>query len=113
MTEHRPNRYVILAMWGFFWSVTGGALAFWVGGLIWPGGLRGLIAALGPGAVAILLSLHIPAAIVGILLWQWRRSGLGPRTRVALEAATVYFCLCVLLGIFMNVLLVQLLGDRF
>lgn len=113
MSEHVPNRYLLMALSGFFWAMAAAALAFWIGGLVWPGGLRGLIASLSAGAVAIFLSLHIPAAIVGILLWQWRRHAMPPRRRVMLEAATLYFGLAVLFGIFMNYLMVSLFDDLF
>jgi hypothetical protein len=44
-------------------------------------------------------------------LWQWERHRLRPLTRVALEAATVYFCLAVLVSIFFNLLATTIL-DR-
>jgi peptidoglycan/LPS O-acetylase OafA/YrhL len=69
------------------------------------------MAALGPEAVATLVALHIPAAIIGILLWQWTRHDLPARKRVLLEAATLYFGLAVLLGIFLNYLLVAAMQD--
>ncbi|MBF9057853.1 hypothetical protein HKCCSP123_01535 [Rhodobacterales bacterium HKCCSP123] len=111
MPEHQPPAALILAMAGVFWLVAAAALLFWLGGLLWPGGLGGLMAALGPGAVATLVTLHIPAAVMGILLWQWTRHALSMRHRVLLEAATLYFCLAVLLGIFLNYLLVAALQD--
>jgi hypothetical protein len=111
MSEHQPPAALLVAMAGVFWAVAAASLLFWLGGLLWPGGLSGLMAALGPGAVATLVTLHIPAAIIGILLWQWTRAGLSPRRRVLLEAATLYFALAVLLGVFLNYLLVSAMGD--
>ncbi|NKX42971.1 hypothetical protein [Roseicyclus persicicus] len=111
MSEHTPNPVLVRAMTGFFWAMAASALAFWVGGVVWPGGLRGLIAALGPGLVAGFGALHIPAAIAGILLWQWQRHGMPARRRVLLEAATAYFGLAVVLSIFLNFLLVTSLDS--
>ncbi|MHA7886107.1 MULTISPECIES: hypothetical protein [Roseicyclus] len=111
MSEHQPPAALLMAMTGIFWAVAAASLLFWLGGLLWPGGLSGLMAALGPGAIATLVTLHIPAAIIGILLWQWTRAGLSPRRRVLLEAATAYFILSVILGIFLNYLLVSAMGD--
>jgi hypothetical protein len=91
----------------FFWTMSGAALLFWIGGVLWRGGLSGLMASLGPGAVALFGALHIPAAVVGILLWQWERRAMPTRQRVLLEAGTLYFMLAVLLGIFLNYLLIS------
>lgn len=111
MSEHKPPRALLLAMIAFFWVMSAAALLFWIGGLLGSGGLTGLMAALGPGATATLIALHIPAAVVGILLWQWTRHALPVRRRVLLEAATLYFILAVLLGIFLNYLLVAAMQD--
>ena len=111
MPEHTPNPILVRAMAGFFWAMSGAALAFWMAGVIWAGGLRGLMASLGPGAVALFGALHIPAAICGILLWQWRRHAMPLRRRVMLEGATLYFGLAVLFGIFLNYLLVSTMGS--
>jgi hypothetical protein len=111
MPEHQAPAALLLLMAGTFWAVAVASLAFWVGGLLWPGGLPALMAALGPEAVATLVALHIPAAIIGILLWQWTRHDLPARKRVLLEAATLYFGLAVLLGIFLNYLLVAAMQD--
>lgn len=107
MSEHTPNRVLVMLMIVFFSGMSGSALAFWLAGAVWPGGLQGLIASLGPGTVAIFATLHIPAAVAGILLWQWKRHGLPRRQRVVLEAAVLYFILAVLLGMFLNYLLVS------
>ena len=109
MREHTPNPVLVMLMTLFFWAMSACALAFWIGGVIWRGGLQGLIASLGPGTVAVFATLHIPAAIVGILLWQWKRHGLARRPRVLLEAAVLYFMLSVLIGMFLNYLLVSAL----
>lgn len=111
MPEHTPNPILVMAMSAFFWAMSAAALLFWLGGVIWTGGLNGLVASLGPGAVAVFGAFHIPAAITGILLWQWRRHSLPPARRVALEAATLYFCLTVLLSMFLNHLLASMLDD--
>jgi hypothetical protein len=111
MAEHTPNPILVRAMTGFFWTMSGAALLFWAGGVVWPGGLRGLMASLGPGAVALFGALHIPAAITGVLLWQWRRHGMPARKRVLLEGAALYFGLAVLFGIFLNYLLVSTMGS--
>ena len=110
MEEHRPPAFLLVCMKAFFWAMSAAALVVWLGGVAWPGGLRGLMADLGPGVVALFGAFHIPAAICGILLWQWTRHGLPVRGRVLLEGATLYFVLTVLLGIFMNYLLVSLVG---
>jgi len=110
MAEHVPHPILLKAMKAFFWGMSGAALLFWAGGVIWSGGLQGLMAALGPGAVSLFAALHIPAAITGVLLWQWTRHGLPPRRRVMLEGAALYFGLAVLLGIFLNYLLVSTMG---
>jgi hypothetical protein len=107
MREHTPNPVLVVLMALFFWAMAGSALAFWVAGTIWPDGVQGLIGALGPELVAVFATLHIPAAIAGILLWQWKRHGLSRRLRVMLEAATLYFMLSVLLGMFLSYLLVS------
>lgn len=109
MREHTPNPVLVLLMTLFFWGMFACALAFWMAGAIWPSGLQGLLAALGSGTVAIFATLHIPAAIAGILLWQWTRHGLPRRSRVLLEAAVLYFMLSVLIGMFLNYLLVSAL----
>jgi len=111
MAEHTPNPILLGAMVLFFWAMAGAALLFWLGGVIWAGGLSGLMAALGPGAVALFGALHIPAAICGVLLWQWQRHGMPPRKRVLLEGAALYFGLAVLIGIFLNYLLVSTMGS--
>jgi len=111
MAEHTPHPILLRAMTAFFWAMSGAALFFWLGGVVWPGGLQGLMASLGPGAVALFGALHIPAAIAGVLLWQWTRHGLQPQRRVMLEGAALYFGLAVLLGIFLNYLLVSTMGS--
>jgi len=47
--------------------------------------------------------------VVGILLWQWQRHAMPKLRRVLLEGATLYFMGSVLLGIFLNYLLVSTL----
>ena len=111
MAEHIPPKFLVTAMFGFFWTMATVALLFWVGGVVWPGGLRGVMAAMGNGAVAVFGAFHIPAAICGILLWQWHRHTMAPRFRVMLEGATLYFGLAVLFGIFLNYLLVSTMGS--
>lgn len=111
MAEHTPPGILVTAMALFFWVMAGCALAFWIGGVIWPGGLRGLMASLGPSIMAVFGTFHILGAICGILLWQWTRHALSPRKRVLLEGATLYFVLSVLLGIFLNYLLVTTMGS--
>ena len=110
MTEHTPNPGLVRVMEAFFWTMAALSLLFWTLGVIWGGGVRGLMASIGPGPVAAFVACHIPAAIVGILLWQWKRHDLPPRRRVALEAATGYFMLTVVISIFLNVLLISAMG---
>lgn len=110
MAEHTPPPFLVWAMTLFFWAMSLAAVLFWLGGVVWPGGLRGVIASVGPGTMAVFGAFHIPAAICGILLWQWQRHILPPRRRVILEGAALYFCLSVLLGIFLNYLLVSVMG---
>lgn len=104
MSEHRAPEFLIQAMALFIGVMAVAALAFWSFSAILPGGPRAVIAAAGPIAIAIFGTLHIPAAIVGILLLQWRRPMLRRPWRVALEASTLYFGLVVLVGIFFNYL---------
>ena len=111
MAEHTPPKILVQAMFLFFWAMSAAALAFWIGGVVWPGGLRGVMASMGNGTMALFGAFHIPAAICGILLWQWRRRSLLPRYRVMLEGATLYFGLAVLFGIFLNYLLVSTMGS--
>ena len=109
MSEHKASPFLLRLMSLFFWAMAACALAFWVAGLFWRGGLSGLIAALGPGSVAIFATFHILAAVAGILLWQWQRHSLPKARRVLLEGATIYFMGAVLLGMFLNYLLVSAL----
>ena len=111
MPEHQPPALLVRAMAGFLWAMTGAALGFWLGGLVWPGGLAALMAAAGHGAVAIFVALHIPAAIAGLLLLHWRRHALPGLPRILLEAATLYFGLAVLFGMVLNYLLVSVMQD--
>lgn len=92
-----------------FWAMAAVALGFWVAAAIWSDGLGGLVGALNQAAVAVFAMMHIPAAIIGILLWQWRRHVMPLRRRVMLEAATLYFGLAVLFSIFMNYLALRLM----
>ena len=109
MSEHKAPPFLLRLMSLFFWAMALAALAFWMGVAVWRGGLSGLIAAIGPGSVAIFATFHIPAAVVGILLWQWQRHAMPKLRRVLLEGATLYFMGSVLLGIFLNYLLVSTL----
>ncbi|MFW5655771.1 MAG: hypothetical protein ACOCYW_09050 [Roseicyclus sp.] len=111
MGEHVPPRALIGLMWVFLGAMSLCALAFWLGALVLPEGVPGVIGAIGLGAMTIFGTLHILAAITGILLWQWERHALSPRRRVALEAATLYFGLAVLVSIFFNYLAATVL-DR-
>ena len=111
MGEHVPPPALIALMAVFFAGMSGAALAFWLAVLVWPDGINGVIAFIGLSAMTIFGTLHILAAITGILLWQWRRHRLRPGLRVALEAATLYFGLAVLLSIFFNYLAASLLDD--
>jgi hypothetical protein len=110
MAEHTPNPFLVKGMSAFFWAMSLAAVLFWVGGVVWPGGLRGVMASIGPGAMSVFGAFHIPAAICGILLWQWQRHILPPRKRVMLKGAALYFGLAVLFGIFLNYLLVSTMG---
>ena len=108
MSEHKASPFLLRLMTLFFWAMALAALAFWMGGAVWGGGLSGLIAAIGHGTVAIFASFHILAAVVGILLWQWQRHSLPKLRRVLLEAATLYFMGAVLIGMFLSYLLVSI-----
>jgi len=104
MGEHVPPRALVALMALFFAVMTLCALAFWLASLVLPGGVQGVIALIGFGAMTIFGTFHILAAITGILLWHWERHRLRPVTRVSLEAATLYFGLAVLISIFFNYL---------
>jgi hypothetical protein len=109
MSEHVPPRGLIAVMWLFFGGMSLCALAFWLAALVLSGGVQGVIAAIGLGAMTIFGAFHILAAISGILLWQWERHRLSPRVRVMLEAGTLYFGLAVLISIFFNYLAATIL----
>jgi hypothetical protein len=87
-----------MAMAAFFWVAATTALGFWVLSLAWTNGPAGLVSSLGASAVSIFVSLHVPAAVAGLLLWQWRRGVMPPRRRVLHETATVYFGAAVAVG---------------
>lgn len=99
MQEHGPPNWLVVALAAFFWTIAASALTFWVLSLVWPGGPADLLLALGAGAGAVFVTLHIPAAITGVLLWHWRRPRMPPRRRALLETATAYFGSCV--GVFL------------
>ena len=109
MPEHVPPRGLVRAMAAFLIAMAGLALLFWIAALVWPGGIGGLIGSVSLGWMALFVTLHIPAAIVGILLWQWERHSLPAVRRVALEAATLYFMIAVLASIFFNYLAANVL----
>lgn len=111
MGEHVPHPALVGIMAVFVAAMALAAALFWTLSLLWPGGPGGLVDALDAGAVAVFGALHIPAAVAGILLLQWRRPGLPPTLRVALEAATLYFGLAVLAGLFLNYLLASFLDE--
>jgi class 3 adenylate cyclase len=111
MAEHVPPRVVVAIMAVFFAAMAVCALAFWIAAVVIPGGVSGVIGLIGYAVTTIFGTLHILAAITGVLLWQWERHRLRPLIRVALEAATVYFCLAVLVSIFFNLLATTIL-DR-
>lgn len=113
MDEHTPPRALIFVMSVFFWALSLSALLFWSGALIWRGGMGGLIESLGDGIVTGFVTLHIPAAIAGLLLLQWKRDAMPVRRRVLLEAATLYFGLAVLFGMFMSYVAVSVLQSFF
>jgi len=107
--EHTPHPVLVILMALVFWAMAAAALAFWAAAAIWSDGLDGLVSALDPATVAVFAMMHIPAAIIGVLLWQWRRHAMPLHRRVMLEAATLYFGLAVLFSIFMNYLAVRML----
>lgn len=102
--EHAPPRALLMLMSAFFWSICALALSFWCASLLWLNGAAGLVASLGAGPTAIFVVLHIMAAIVGVLLWQWRRGVMPPRRRVLMETGLVYFGVAVFFSTFMNYL---------
>jgi len=112
MAEHVPPRALIGLLALFLVMMSVSALLFWLAALLAPGGVRSVIEAVGFAAFTVFGALHIVAAITGILLWQWERHGLHPYQRVALEAATLYFGLAVLISIALNYLAASLL-ERF
>ncbi len=97
-------------MGGFVAIMSAAALGFWSTALVVQGGIRGVIGGIGPGATSLFGALHLPAAVAGLLLWQWRRRGMPPLPRVALEAATIYFWAAVLVGLLFNAIAAGLLG---
>ncbi len=109
--EHRAPDWLVWVLAAFFAVMALCALAFWASSAVAAAGVSGVISAVGPGAIAIFGALHIPAAIVGVLLLQWRRPVLPVTYRVALEAGTIYFGGAVLLSIFFNYLAVSFM-DR-
>jgi len=109
--EHRAPDWLIWVLAAFFAVMALCALAFWTSSAVAAAGTSGVISAVGPSAIAIFGALHIPAAIVGVLLLQWRRPMLSLPFRLALEAGTLYFGLAVLISIFFNYLAVSLM-DR-
>lgn len=109
--EHRAPDWLIWLLALFFAAMAVAAVAFWAASAVAAQGVRGVIEMVGPSAIAIFGALHIPAAIVGILLLQWRRPALPAPYRVALEAGTIYFGGAVLVSIFFNYLAVTLM-DR-
>ena len=111
LAEHQPPRVLVALMALFFAAMTVCALAFWVAAVVVPGGIPGVIALIGNATTTIFGTLHILAAVSGVLLWQWERHRLRPLTRVILEASTIYFCLAVLTSIFFNYLATTIL-DR-
>ena len=111
MAEHIPPPILLRALELLFWAMAVAALMFWAAAVIWPGGLRGLVEALGAVQVTLFTTAHIPTAIIGVLLWQWQRHHMAPQKRVLLEAATLYFGLAVLFSIFMNYLAATILDD--
>ena len=111
MAEHVPPRVLVAIMAAFFTIMSVCALAFWAAAVVVPGGIQGVIGLIGLGIMTIFGTLHILAAITGILLWQWERHRLPPRLRVMLEAATLYFGLAVLISIAFNYLAASLLDE--
>jgi hypothetical protein len=111
MAEHVPPRVLVAIMGVFFAAMAASALAFWAAAVVVPGGPRGVISLVGVGVTTIFGTLHILAAITGILLWQWERHRLPPILRVTLEAATLYFGLAVLISIAFNYLAASLLDE--
>lgn len=97
-------------MGGFVALMSAAALGFWSTALVVPGGVRGVIGGIGPGATSLFGALHLPAAVAGLLLWQWWRREMRPLLRVALEAATTYFWAAVLVGLLFNAIAAGLLG---
>ena len=110
MEEHRPPAALVALMTVFFAAMALCALVFWITAVFWPGGPVGLSRDLPRGGLALFAALHIPAAVVGVLLWQWYRHALPPRRRVALEAATIYFWAVVLIGLLFNYLAASFMG---
>ena len=115
MSEHTPHPFLLKAMTPVLLDgCRGAALLFWIGGVIWPGGLRGLMAALGPGAVALFGALHIPAAIHGgggVAVAMAAPRPAAAQAGAAGGGAALYFGLAVLFGIFLNYLLVSAMGS--
>ena len=109
MPEHKAPPALLALMAGFLGLMAAAASVFWLAALAF--GIRGAIHGIGPGSASLFFAMHIPAAIAGLLLWQWRRRELRPAIRVALEAATLYFWLAVLLGLLFNLLAASIL-DR-
>ena len=109
MPEHTPKPVIVALMRLFFWGMAVFALVFWLGSAVSTRGVSGFIGVIGPGAVALFAALHIPAAVAGILLWQWTRHSLSKQTRVMLEAATLYFIAAIAVGMFLNYLVMSMI----
>lgn len=109
MPEHKAPPALLAVMAAFLGAMTAAAVAFWLAALAF--GMNSVLQGMGAAAASLFVALHIPAAIAGILLWQWKRCDLRPAHRAALEAATLYFCLAVLFGLVLNLLAASLL-DR-
>jgi hypothetical protein len=78
MAEHVPPRVLVALMAVFFAAMTVAALAFWAAAVVLPGGIGGVIGLIGFGVMTIFGTLHILAAVTGVLLWQWERHRLRP-----------------------------------
>lgn len=91
MREHCPPIWLAGAMAIFFYGVAVTALGLWILVAVAPSGITGVAALLGIAGVSLILALHIPAGISGLLLWQWYRDAMPPRMRAVHETATVYF----------------------
>jgi hypothetical protein len=104
MAEHTPNRVITTLLALFLGLMSLAAITIWGMVLILGEGMAGLMGGLGLSLIAVFVALHIPAAIVGVLLWHWVRHDISLANRVLLAGATLYFVAAIGIGAFSPVI---------